>query len=154
MRASYCSVSCLNQHKRIHKYECIGYQKNLWMKIGIAHLAFRNFIVGFFELLEVLDELKTTTPDGIFKQLSEINMTKFAYADVMRLVTNFEKMDISDCLRYALTAQMLTVYLDEFTDFFKTLPHECIQIMPNVEDWKKLCSALLLKHMGQLVTMF
>lgn len=151
VRASYCSLACLDQHKNIHKYECAGYRKNLWMKIGIAHLAFRNFIVGFFESLKLFEEMESGTPDAILNQLNQIKNSDSAYGDVMRLVTNFDKMDPADCIRYALTAQMLVVYLDEFTDFFKKLPKICNRIMSNVEDWKKFSAALLMKHMGQLV---
>lgn len=91
------------------------------------------------------------TPNQIFSKLCDMNTTEFSYGDVMRLVTNFDKMDTSDCLRYALTAQMLTVYLDEFTDFFKALPRSCTRIMPNIEDWKKFSAIVMLRHMGQLV---
>lgn len=121
------------------------------MKIGIAHLAFRNFIVGFFESFQVTDELDIGTPDEVLDQLTQSKRSDFVYKDVLRLVTNFDKMDTSDCLRYALTAQMLTVYLDEFTDFFENLPKNCARLMPNVGDWKKFCAALLMRHMGQLV---
>lgn len=150
-RASYCNSACLELHKNIHRYECAGYRKNLWMKIGIAHLAFRNFIVGFFESFQVTDELDIGTPDEVLDQLTQSKRSDFVYKDVLRLVTNFDKMDTSDCLRYALTAQMLTVYLDEFTDFFENLPKNCARLMPNVGDWKKFCAALLMRHMGQLV---
>lgn len=121
------------------------------MKIGIAHLAFRNFIVGFFESLKVFEKMQSGTPDEILNQLNQIKSSDFAFGEVMKLVTNFERMDPADCIRYALTAQMLVVYLDEFTDFFKKLPKNCNRIMSNVEDWKKFSAALLMKHMGQLV---
>lgn len=152
-RASYCSPLCGDQHKSIHKFECAGYQKNLWMKIGIAHLSFRNFIVGFADAIERLDEIEATA-EQVLKKLTALVAPDYAYGDVLRLVTNFDKMDTSDCLRYALTAQLLAVYLDECTDFFTNLPTKCTQIMPNIEDWKKFTAAILMRHMGQLVNEF
>lgn len=149
-RATYCCLSCLDQHKPIHRYECVGYDKNLWMKIGIAHLAFRNFIIGFPDSIEQLDENETTI-DQILDKLSSLTRTNFRYGNVLRLVTNFDKMEAADCLRYALTAQMLAIYLDECTDFFTHLPEKCTKIMRDKNDWKKYTAAVLMRHMGQLV---
>ncbi|XP_031622222.1 SET and MYND domain-containing protein 4-like [Contarinia nasturtii] len=149
VRATYCSPLCVERHKAIHKYECVGYQKNLWMKIGIAHLSFRNFLVGFADAIERLDEIEST-PMQVFEKLSSINEPDFVYGDVLRLVTNFDKMDINDCLRYALTAELLAAYLDECTDFYTNLPAKCSKILATTE-WKKITAALLMRHMGQLV---
>lgn len=145
--------TCLDQHKPIHRFECAGYQKNLWLKIGIAHLAFRNFIIGFFDSIAALDDDDTevSSPEQILQKLIDLNRPDFQYGDVLRLVTNFDKMDPIDTLRYALTAQLLTIYLAECTDFFMLLPAKCKRIMPNVANWKRLAAAILMKHMGQLV---
>lgn len=120
------------------------------MKIGIAHLSFRNFNVGFADAIERLAETEATVED-VLEKLTALVAPDFVYGDVLRLVTNFDKMETSDCLRYALTAQLLAVYLDECTDFFTNLPAKCTQIMPNLEDWKKFAAAVLMRHMGQLV---
>lgn len=151
VRASYCSPSCLEQHKNIHKFECAGYQKNLWVKIGIAHLAFRNFIVGFFDAIELLDDVQVSSPEQILLTLVGMNKPNFVYGDVLKLVPNFDKMVANDTLRYALTAQLLAIYLEESTDFFTNLPAKCKLIMPNIAKWKKLTAAILMRHMGQLV---
>lgn len=151
VRASYCSPVCLEQHKKIHKFECAGYQKNLWVKIGIAHLAFRNFIVGFFDCIEMLDDAEVSSPERILLTLVGMNEPTFVYGDVLRLVTNFDKMDTSDILRYALTAQLLATYLEDSTDFFTKIPEKCKRVMPNIAKWKKLTAAVLMRHMGQLV---
>lgn len=148
-RASYCSPICLKAHESIHKYECGGYQKNLWKNIGIAHLAFRNFIIGFNDLIAFFENVnEMITLKDLLVKVNEMNGT---YADVLKLVTNFSKMDSKDCLRYALTANMLTIYLDDFTYFFDNLPEVCKRIMPETDDWKLFAAALLMKHMGQLV---
>lgn len=120
------------------------------MKLGIAHLSFRNFVVGFADAIERLDETESTA-EQVLEKLMTIIAPDFVYGDVLRLVTNFDKMDTSDCLRYALTAQLLAVYLDECTDFFTNLPQKCIKIMPKIDDWKKFTAAILMRHMGQLV---
>lgn len=119
------------------------------MKIGIAHLSFRNFIIGFTHAIERLDESESTAVQ-VFEKLMTINEPNFVYGDVLRLVTNFDKMDPDDCLHYALTAELLAIYLDECTDFFKNLPEKCLKIMA-VNEWKKFTVAALMRHMGQLV---
>lgn len=151
VRSTYCGPACHEQHKPIHRFECPGYQKNLWVKIGIAHLAFRNFIIGFFDSIAALDDAEVKSPEQILFTLIGINRPDFQYGDVLRLVTNFDQMDPIDTLRYALTAQLLTVYLADCTDFFMLLPAKCKRIMPNVANWKRLTAAILMKHMGQLV---
>lgn len=151
VRSSYCHPTCLEQHKPIHRWECAGYQKNLWVKIGIAHLAFRNFITGFFDSIDALDDAEVSTPEEIVHTLVGINRSDFQYGDVLRLVTNFDKMDPIDTLRYALTAQLLAIYLADYTDFFMLLPAKCKRIMPNTAQWKRLTAAVLMRHMGQLV---
>lgn len=111
MRVTYCSTSCMEQHKKIHKFECPGYQKsNIWMKIGIAHLAFRNFIVGFADTVEKIDDTKSN-PKKLLSTLTSIDDKNFCYGNVLRLITNFDKMEPDDILRYALTSVMLTIYL-------------------------------------------
>lgn len=153
VRCTYCGPACFEKHKPIHRFECAGYQKNLWLKIGIAHLAFRNFIVGFFDSIDALnDDAEVSSPEHILQTLIGMDQPDFQYGDVLRLVTNFDKMDSADTLRYALTAQLLTVYLAEWTDFFMLLPAKCKRIMPNVVSWKRLTAAVLMKHMGQLVS--
>lgn len=120
------------------------------MKIGIAHLAFRNFVVGFPDAVERLVGGSKLTSQQLWSTLMSIDHKQFAYGDVLRLVTNFDKMEVNDFLRYALTAQMLAIYLDEYTDFFNNLSAKCLEIM-DAGDWKKFVAALLMRHMGQLV---
>lgn len=181
VRCTYCCPASLEQHKPIHRFECAGYQKNLWVKIGIAHLAFRNFIIGFFDSIAELDDAEVLSPEQILQTLIGVNRPEFQYGDVLRLVTNFDKMDTSDTLRYALctvlffccccnslliisksfdfsthssilAAQMLVIYLADCTDFFILLPAKCKRIMPNLANWKRLTAAILMRHMGQLVS--
>lgn len=149
-RASYCSIECLDQHKSIHRFECPGYQRNLWMKVGIAQLSIRCFLVGFADSIGKMGD-KSTTPRKLVDKLTETKEKNFIYGDVLRLTTNLEKMRPEDLLDYVISAQMIVIYLENYTDFFKTLPKKCLKIMPNIDDWKRYAEIILTKHMAQLV---
>lgn len=152
-RASYCSPVCLANHWPIHKYECVGYQKNLWIKLGIGYLAFRTFIVGFKDLVQMLEK-KQSTVEEVWTSLMSEKHNEYPYGHVLRLVSHVDKVMVKNVLRYSLTAQLMTIYLSEYTDFFRNLPKICGEIMSNVEDWKTLANALILRHMGQAVSFF
>lgn len=153
-RASYCTPLCLSHHESIHKYECIGYQKNLWIKLGIGHLAFRTFMTGFEEAVEKLIEKKKSNVRDIFTSLISGNQPNVTYSNVLRLVSHIDRLSPRNVLRYALSAQLMTTYLSEYTDFFENLPDTCAEIMADVEDWKTLVTVLLLRHIGQVVRYF
>lgn len=121
------------------------------MKIGIAHLAFRNFIIGFNDAVEKLNVTHYPTVQHVWTSLMSIEGNDYVYGEILRLVTNFDKMDVNDTLRYAITAKLLLVYLEQYTDFFDSLPLKCREILPNITDWKRIAAAILMKHMGQLV---
>lgn len=152
-RASYCSPECCLQHVDIHKYECDAYrEKNLWIKIGIAHLAMRNLLVGFPSLLEKTKHLRAASLSSLWDAILSINDPDFAYGEALSLVTNFDKMNRLDCLRYVLTAQMLSIYLAEHTSFAEQWNSaEYSSILRNKDEWHKLVASLLMRHMGQLV---
>lgn len=152
-RASYCSITCRMNHNYCHKIECPGYKINLWYSIGIAHLAMRTFLTGFKEMIEKLrkrQELKT--PEEIFIELAYLSAEDrdFRYGQVFRLATNFDKMNRDDLKKYWMTAVMMTIYLRDFADFFRTLPKFAYKMMP-MNDWEYLVGALIMRHMGQLV---
>lgn len=112
-----------------------------------------KFYYWFFDSIKRLNGSIESNPENVLEKLMAIIESDFVYGDVLRLVTNFDKMETSDCLRYALTAQLLAIYLDECTDFFKNLPEKCTKIMSTM-DWKKFTAAILMRHMGQLVQQF
>jgi hypothetical protein len=68
--STYCSSTCRESHRSIHKYECEGYKKNLFFEIGIAHLSLRVLLVGFNSLTPLLESLDRTeyksNPEKIF----------------------------------------------------------------------------------------
>lgn len=105
-RASYCSVKCLNDHIPIHKYECVGYNMNLWYGTGIAQLSIRTFLCGFHSLVDELKRRKTarSSPRKLFETIvywSEDNQD-FQYGRVLELITNFDKMEQVDFFQYSL----------------------------------------------------
>lgn len=106
-RATYCSPDCLENHENIHRYECEGYSIDLWKKIGIAHLAVRNLIVGFEKAAFRVQKLKNATAMDVWKELMDIaeKEKSYDYGQVLRLCTNFDKMDAGDLLRYSLVSK-------------------------------------------------
>lgn len=153
VRASYCSPACLANHRPIHKYECVGNQKNLWIKLGVGYLAFRTFIVGFKDVVQMLEK-KQSTVEEVWTTLMSDEHNDYPYGHVLRLISHVDKVPIKNVLQYTLTAQLMTIYLSEYTDFFSNLPNICGEIMSNVEDWKTLANTLMLRHMGQAVSFF
>lgn len=151
-RVSYCSTECLANHAWIHRYECVGHQKNLWTKLGIGYLAFRTFITGFKEIIEMLEDIRESSVEDVWSTLMSDRHKEFAYGKILRLNSHIDKVKVDYVLRYALTAQLVTVYLEEYTDLFSNLPEICGKIMTNLDDWKTLVSTILLKHLGQAVS--
>uniref|UniRef100_A0A1B0CCB1 MYND-type domain-containing protein n=1 Tax=Lutzomyia longipalpis TaxID=7200 RepID=A0A1B0CCB1_LUTLO len=154
-RATYCSTKCRKEHEAIHALECHGYKRDLWYYIGIAHLSVRTFLAGFPELVERLEnEPAIASVSELWERTQQLcNDETFRYGRVLRLVSNFEKMSEStDFIRYSLTATMLTVYLRENTKFFDQLPPVCEKILENRYSWEVYVGALIMLHMGQLVS--
>lgn len=146
-RALYCTPNCMEQHSVIHEHECVGYHMDLWHTIGIAHLGIRTFIVGMLESLNMLRKNPKMTAIDIVDTLKAIKNESFIYAKVLNLVTNFEAMNANDCMSYAITAYMLSIYLDKFT----SLKKEFMDIVSSPSEWDALSRILIFKHIGQLV---
>lgn len=104
-RACYCSRSCREEHVPVHQYECPGYMKHLWYLIGIAHLGVRSFLDGFVGSMQKISNIVDCTPDILFNKMLEISEAQresYQYGKVFRLVTNFDKMSLSDVIQYSL----------------------------------------------------
>lgn len=101
-RASYCGLSCLNEHQAIHQFECNGYKKHLWYEIGIAHLALRTMLCGINDLMKSIHHSHDMTPLAAYCLLLSVEEPSFAYGRVLQLVTNFEKSNSDDFLGYVL----------------------------------------------------
>ncbi|XP_012254183.2 SET and MYND domain-containing protein 4-like [Athalia rosae] len=137
----YCSLSCLKDAWSLyHKWECPGSQIGIGQQIGIAHLS-----------LKVLLNAATTQDSNRFNE-------------VQKLVTNIDKLTTEDLLVYGITAVMLTLYLYQYTDFFRTIDLKksfIDKFSTNIvnfdcnlstESGKQLyISSLLLKHTLQLI---
>uniref|UniRef100_A0A182LUB5 Protein-lysine N-methyltransferase SMYD4 n=1 Tax=Anopheles culicifacies TaxID=139723 RepID=A0A182LUB5_9DIPT len=150
-RACYCSPQCKETHRSVHRFECYGYKLALWQTIGIAHLGIRCLLDGFGTIRNELFKAKRATV--CYKRLIEAasgEENAFGpYGRVLRLVTNFEKMDQEDVLRYAMVSLMLAIYLTVRTDFVSELglPHG---FMPESE-LVVFLAAIIMRHIGQLV---
>ncbi|CAL7948204.1 unnamed protein product [Xylocopa violacea] len=93
----YCNENCSNKAwSSYHCWECPGSQMELWKEIGIGHLA-----------LKVLLTCTTT-------------MDKIKFNEMQNLVTNFDKLSIGVLTEFGIAAIMLTIYLFEYTNYFKT----------------------------------
>lgn len=121
--------------------------------MGFGYLALRTFIVGFKEIVKMI-ETKKSTVEEVWSTLMSDDCKEFPYGNVLRLISHVDKIDKRNVFRFALTAQMMTIYLSEYTDFFSDLPDVYGQVMSNVEDWKSLASALMMRHIGQAVSLF
>ncbi|KAG5674854.1 hypothetical protein PVAND_004799 [Polypedilum vanderplanki] len=169
----YCSSACRKEHEQIHKYECEGYKKTLFLEIGIAHLSLRVLIVGFKALcskLEALDrKIFKNSPEKIFEKILELAKNECQdYFDISK-ATDEEFRDYARilCLQpnifrnnsypprnlpYAYTAQMLTIYLREYTTFFQDYITNKIKDLLDNSGWDVFISALILRHIGQLIS--
>uniref|UniRef100_A0A182S782 MYND-type domain-containing protein n=1 Tax=Anopheles maculatus TaxID=74869 RepID=A0A182S782_9DIPT len=150
--ACYCSIQCRDDHRPVHRFECVGYQKRLWYFIGIAHLGIRCFLDGFDTIRSEILKLNDNTIPSFIELLNEVTSDGKEgfgnYRQMMGLVTNFEKKPIDDIIHYAMAAQMLAIYLFEFTPFISEygLPHG-----KTACNLRNCCAALIMRHIGQLV---
>ncbi|KAG8035770.1 hypothetical protein G9C98_001426 [Cotesia typhae] len=74
----YCSRECWMKSWSYHKFECSGYQSEIWKQIGIAHLALKSLLIS----VEMDD------------------VTRFN--DVEELVTNIDKLNSEDLIMYSV----------------------------------------------------
>jgi len=123
----YCSETCRQESWDVyHQYECTGL--DLLHSVGIAHLALRTLLVAGMKRLmgyrtEVQSQAKTSNdnetrvdrrPDDSDHSL------KCGYADVHNLVTHCARIHQDDLFQYAVTAALLTTYLERRTHFFQS----------------------------------
>lgn len=112
----------------------------------------RNLLVGFPSLMQKIKHLRDASVSSVWDKIATVNDPGFAYGEVLSLVTNFVKMNREDCLRYALTAKMLSIYLTEHTAFYEQWNAvEYGSILRGKHEWQTLITGILMRHMGQLV---
>jgi hypothetical protein len=171
--STYCSSACREEHQKIHKYECEGYKRNLFIEIGIAHLSLRVLIVGMYALIPKLEALDRkvfkNNPEKIYGKVLELALDESKdyfnnekvedkefrdYARILCLQPNLFRNNSYPArnMPYAYTAQMLTLYLREHTTFFQDFITNKIKDLLEDSDWNVFISALILRHVGQLIS--
>ncbi|OXU21510.1 hypothetical protein TSAR_009791 [Trichomalopsis sarcophagae] len=94
----YCTEQCRKKAwSTYHQWECFGNQIGIWDQIGIAHLTVRTFLNCCYT-----DDTKK-------------------FNEIQRLVTNIDKIATQDMFVYGVSALMMTLYLNKFTNFFKSI---------------------------------
>ncbi|XP_037952758.1 SET and MYND domain-containing protein 4-like [Teleopsis dalmanni] len=145
MQVFYCSLECKKLHKNIHSYECVGYQKQLFGHVGIAHLAMRIMLEG---LPQFARNLECTNAKEIWESLMNSNNLKnIEYVQSLNMITHLGEMAKGDIVWFALVADLLVTYLDEYTEFFNNFSKTAACL----SDWKLVTGALILRHIGQLI---
>ncbi|CAB3226421.1 unnamed protein product [Arctia plantaginis] len=158
-RSGYCSEECrARAADSYHQWECAGARAELFPTIGIAHLALRVLLVGAHEGFPKVPQkgANPTTASALFACYSDIDDIEIykqgtpPFYRMFNLVTNFDKMNNTDYIQYALTATLLTLYLENFTSFFEYLPSR-VPYPLSASELRLFASAIILRSMGQLV---
>lgn len=143
--STYCSSSCRDNHRSIHKYECEGYKKNLFFEIGIAHLSLRVLLVGFNSLTPLFESLDRTEfkshPEKIFNFILSKAKEKcqdyfildgddkfYEYARVLSLQPNLLRNESfpQRNFPYAYVSSLIFLILKLFNSLLRLL--KCLQI--------------------------
>ncbi|KAM3968692.1 SET and MYND domain-containing protein 4 [Aphomia sociella] len=157
-RSVYCGAACRLRAAAFHRWECVGARAELFSTIGIAHLALRVLLItaneGFPSVPRT--EPEPSTARDLFRSYARIDNIQIYKNDtnpfyrMFNLVTNFDKMNNTDYIQYALTATMLTLYLEKFTKFFEYLPSRVPYALTDGQ-LRLLAAAVILRSLGQLV---
>ncbi|XP_011502335.1 PREDICTED: SET and MYND domain-containing protein 4-like [Ceratosolen solmsi marchali] len=97
-----CTMYCTEKCQKLawtsyHQWECFGNQIGIWDQIGIAHLTIRTF-------------LNCCYTDN-----------KKKFNEIQQLITNIDKISTQDMFIYGVSALMMALYLNTFTNFFKII---------------------------------
>ncbi|XP_026741633.1 SET and MYND domain-containing protein 4-like isoform X3 [Trichoplusia ni] len=158
-RAVFCSESCLyHSNASYHRWECPGVRANIFNVIGISHLALRVLIQyaqrGFPRLPAGSGSPRTAA--DLFDAYMRIGKVESFKRDLdpfytmFHLSSNVDAAPITDNIQYALTATMLTLYLETCTPFFDFFTDKVGYALPP-EEMKLLACALIFRTLGQLV---
>ncbi|XP_045458387.1 SET and MYND domain-containing protein 4-like [Melitaea cinxia] len=156
-RSVYCDERC-RARAFFHRWECVAAQSALIPTIGIAHLALRVLIISANDGFPMPPRrlAKPCTAADLFKSYAQVDNIKIYDKDtppffrMFNLVTNFDKMNNMDYIQYALTATMLTLYLEKFTSFFEYLPSK-VPCALSPGELRLFAAAIVLRSLGQLV---
>ncbi|XP_023037935.1 SET and MYND domain-containing protein 4 [Drosophila willistoni] len=150
-RVIYCSRACRQSHLYIHQYECAAYRLNLLQMLGVSHLAMRLVLTYLPEILTHFTQDSNTLET--WTKLLELNQKGHSKVDPLRpqyatslgMISHLNKVSPNELMYYALSANLLQVYLEKHTKFFEQFP------LNKRQDSKIIVSALILRHAGQLL---
>lgn len=91
----YCSNQCETGDSHLHRFECLGFRRNLWQSLGIVNLAFRTMLRLSFG--------RNDEGDDVAGQLVEAD-------NVRRLNTNFSKLEGTDMHYYAMVGLICFIF--------------------------------------------
>ncbi|KAJ2954066.1 hypothetical protein O0L34_g2280 [Tuta absoluta] len=158
-RCIYCSVACRERaQQQFHQWECRGAQADIFLTIGIAHLALRVLLITASKGFPPVPSSQRTpkTALELFNSYAAVDTLEIyktdtpAFYRMFNLVTNFDKMNNSDYIQYALTATLLTLYLETYTSFFEYVRARIPCQLPATQV-RLFAAALMLRALGQLV---
>ncbi|RVE49605.1 hypothetical protein evm_005737 [Chilo suppressalis] len=157
-RSVYCGAECRTRGARLfHQWECEAAQSNIFPTIGIAHLALRVLLISASEgFPRAPGDSEPTTASELFAAYTNVDNVHIYRRDtppfyrMFNLITNFDKMNNSDYIQYAVTATMLTLYLEHWTSFFEYLSTRIPHAL-SATHVRLFAAGLLLRAMGQLV---
>ncbi|CAK1588395.1 unnamed protein product [Parnassius mnemosyne] len=158
-RSVYCGARCRARASlAFHRWECAGAQCELFPTIGIAHLALRVLLLSASEGFPAVPgpTPEPTTAAELFRGYAQVDNIQIykqespPFYRMFNLVTNFDKMNNNDYIQYALTATMLTIYLEHFTTFFEYLPSK-VPYRLSSSQLQLFAAAVILRSLGQLV---
>ena len=137
-QARYCSDECrASSWKEVHQLECDHLE--LLNSVGVASLAVKIlYQTGSEKILSLKPFLNRTDMN-----LSSNHGFKDEYSKVLELVDHIKDMAVEDVFQYAATATLLSMFLEQRTEFLK-------QERENEDVWLFL-SCLIFKHIGQLI---
>ncbi|KAJ8738029.1 hypothetical protein PYW08_000624 [Mythimna loreyi] len=159
-RIVYCDEACHYLSKNSsHRWECAGVRANIFPIIGIAHLAFRVMLKyaqkGFPRLPPNVNT--PTTAAGLMAAYASVDNVQIYSAEyetfytMFNLTSNLDSSANTDNIQYALSSTMLTIYLENHTNFFEYFPERVGFPLP-MNEMKLLCAGLIFRTLGQLVT--
>ncbi|XP_053965058.1 SET and MYND domain-containing protein 4 [Anastrepha ludens] len=146
----YCSLKCGKIHSSLHQNECVGYRIGLFEQIGISHLALRVILEelpGVVPLFEHETDVRQLWLDLTAAKEFINAKNGLKYVQTLRMVSHLSKMPLPDIIWFALVADLLVMYLKEYTYFFNSMKNSKLKQC----DWELVTSALILRHIGQFI---
>jgi hypothetical protein len=146
----YCSDECrASSWHQYHQYECHGL--DFLHSVGIAHLALRTLLVsGRKRVLALKPFLRKDD------SLSLVGAGAGQYVRVVKLMHHADKMSKEEMFQYAATAALLTMFVEQKTNFLKDSKEAEQRAVSSggseeSDNLSNYIGALLLRHILQLI---